>query len=184
MGGGAHLPGDSPQPSDAITEHRSCDTRHLPEQRPAGRGSRWGKISHTVRKTERPRKLSEAVHGGGKFPPPSRRSHGGAKSAPPSPRTHNAIPAYSSRLSFQSLYVVADRSYLVGITSIQQHPTAPVAGPPVPATSLGARLAATSRRAQGLPAQVDDPGVLAELRDLCGLPQSATRTGRTPRDLE
>ncbi|MCT1436245.1 hypothetical protein [Brachybacterium paraconglomeratum] len=34
-----------------------------------------------------------------------------------------------------------------------------------------------SRRAQGLPAQVDDPSVLAELRDLCGLPQSAARTG-------
>ena len=44
--------------------------------------------------------------------------------------------------------------------------------PPQPADStLGARLAATSRQAQGFPATVSDPAVLAELRGLCAAPR-------------
>jgi hypothetical protein len=37
--------------------------------------------------------------------------------------------------------------------------------------TLGARLAAASRRAQGLATAVDDPAVLAELRGLCTAPR-------------
>lgn len=74
------------------------------------------------------------------------------------------------------LDVVVDRSYLVCMTPIQQHSATPAPDPSSP-EPLGARLAATSRRAQGLPATVDDPAVLAELRDLCGLPQPTPRTG-------
>ncbi|MDR1186116.1 MAG: hypothetical protein LBK95_01460 [Bifidobacteriaceae bacterium] len=37
--------------------------------------------------------------------------------------------------------------------------------------TAGGRLAAVSRAAQGLPATVSDPAVLARLRDLCGLPR-------------
>lgn len=42
-------------------------------------------------------------------------------------------------------------------------------------STLGARLAAASRHAQGLPATVDDPAVLAELRGLCTAPRPTTR---------
>ena len=40
-----------------------------------------------------------------------------------------------------------------------------------PAATLGARLAAASRRAQGLTTAVDDPVVLAGLRGLCAAPR-------------
>lgn len=43
-------------------------------------------------------------------------------------------------------------------------------------STLGARLAAASRQAQGLPATVDDPAVLAELRGLCTAPRPTKRT--------
>lgn len=43
------------------------------------------------------------------------------------------------------------------------------------APSLGARLAATSRQAQGLSAAVSDPTVLAGLRELCKAPRFAKR---------
>lgn len=39
-------------------------------------------------------------------------------------------------------------------------------------TTLGARLAAASRHAQGLTAVVRDPTVLAELRGLCDAPRT------------
>ncbi|WHS28102.1 hypothetical protein [Auritidibacter ignavus] len=44
------------------------------------------------------------------------------------------------------------------------------------ASTLGARLAAASRQAQGLPATVDDPAVLDELRGLCTAPRPTKRT--------
>lgn len=66
-------------------------------------------------------------------------------------------------------------SHLVFMTSLQQHTTAPAADVPVRASALGAGLAASSRRAQGLATAVDDPAVLAELRDLCSLPRPAPR---------
>ncbi|MFV0251955.1 MAG: hypothetical protein ACK5H2_01280 [Beutenbergiaceae bacterium] len=47
-------------------------------------------------------------------------------------------------------------------------PTAPT---PSPDATLGARLAATSRRAQGLTTVVDDPAVLDGLRGLCAAPR-------------
>ncbi|MBD2765058.1 hypothetical protein IEE91_07645 [Kocuria sp. cx-455] len=43
------------------------------------------------------------------------------------------------------------------------------------AFTLGARLAAASRQAQGLPATVDDPAVLDELRGLCTAPRPNKR---------
>lgn len=64
-------------------------------------------------------------------------------------------------------------------------PTAPASAvildrsalPSQPADStLGARLAAASRQAQGLPATVDDPAVLDELRGLCTAPRPTNRT--------
>ncbi|WP_193095621.1 hypothetical protein [Brevibacterium sp. FME17] len=56
---------------------------------------------------------------------------------------------------------------------------APASSEPLsePAVStLGARLAAASRQAQGLPTTVDDPAVLAELRGLCTAPRLTKRT--------
>ena len=48
--------------------------------------------------------------------------------------------------------------------------------PPRPTGSTpGARLAAASRHAQGLPSKVNDPAVLAELRGLCAAPRSTAR---------
>jgi hypothetical protein len=44
-------------------------------------------------------------------------------------------------------------------------------------TSLGGRLAAASRAAQGRPATVDDAAVLARLGDLCAAPRPP-QTGR------
>lgn len=41
--------------------------------------------------------------------------------------------------------------------------------------TLGARLAAASRHAQGLAAGVRDPVVLAELRGLCAAPRTTNR---------
>ncbi|MDR1117834.1 MAG: hypothetical protein LBL01_00860 [Bifidobacteriaceae bacterium] len=58
----------------------------------------------------------------------------------------------------------------------------PVAGDGAPgharpaAATAGAALAAASRAAQGLPAAVSDPGVLARLRDLCAAPRRSSRT--------
>lgn len=49
-------------------------------------------------------------------------------------------------------------------------PSSPASG-----STLGARLAAASRRAQGL-ASVSDPDVLAELRELCAAPRPTKRT--------
>lgn len=50
------------------------------------------------------------------------------------------------------------------------------APPSQPAVStLGARLAAASRQAQGLPSTVDDPAVLNELRGLCTAPRPTKR---------
>lgn len=63
--------------------------------------------------------------------------------------------------------------YLVCMTTLQ-HPTVPTTDPPAP-EPLGARLAAASRRAQGLATVVNDPAVLAELRELCGLPRPVPR---------
>lgn len=40
--------------------------------------------------------------------------------------------------------------------------------------TLGARLAAVSRGAQGFTVAVDDPAVLAELRELCVAPRPLT----------
>ena len=42
-------------------------------------------------------------------------------------------------------------------------------------STLGARLAAASRHAQGLAAVVRDPVVLAELRGLCAAPRTTNR---------
>lgn len=42
---------------------------------------------------------------------------------------------------------------------------------PSPDATLGARLAAASRRAQGFATVVDDPAVLAGLRGLCTAPR-------------
>lgn len=46
-----------------------------------------------------------------------------------------------------------------------------IADAPSPDGTLGARLAAASRRAQGLTNAVNDPAVLAELRGLCTAPR-------------
>ena len=53
------------------------------------------------------------------------------------------------------------------------HTDTPTAAAPVPSSdaTLGARLAAASRRAQGFTTAVDDPAVLAELRGLCTVPR-------------
>ena len=53
--------------------------------------------------------------------------------------------------------------------------TATAAAPP-PDGTLGARLAAASRRAQGLTNAVNDPAVLAELRGLCTAPRPKRAT--------
>lgn len=45
------------------------------------------------------------------------------------------------------------------------------AAAPAPDATLGARLAAASRHAQGLATAVNDPAVLAELRGLCTVPR-------------
>lgn len=42
-------------------------------------------------------------------------------------------------------------------------------------STLGARLAAVSRRAQGFASAVSDPAVLAELRELCAAPLPTKR---------
>lgn len=42
--------------------------------------------------------------------------------------------------------------------------------------TLGARLGAASRQAQGFPSVVSDPFVLAELRGLCAAPRSTKRS--------
>ena len=53
-------------------------------------------------------------------------------------------------------------------------------------STLGARLAAASRQAQGLAQAVDDPTALSELRELCSAPRSTrqaapgTREGPAP----
>lgn len=49
--------------------------------------------------------------------------------------------------------------------------TAPIAPAPSSASTLGARLAAASRHAQGFTTVVDDPAVLAGLRGLCTAPR-------------
>lgn len=58
---------------------------------------------------------------------------------------------------------------------------------PLPKDStLGARMAAASRQAQGFPSTVSDPAVLAELRGLCAAPRptqravTVTRRGLAP----
>lgn len=53
------------------------------------------------------------------------------------------------------------------------HTATPTAAAPVPLSdaTLGARLAAASRRAQGFTIAVGDPVVLAELRGLCATPR-------------
>jgi hypothetical protein len=50
--------------------------------------------------------------------------------------------------------------------------------PPTPTadSTLGARLAAASRQAQGLNPTVKDTAVLAALRELCAAPRPASRT--------
>ncbi|WP_265415365.1 hypothetical protein [Gulosibacter molinativorax] len=48
--------------------------------------------------------------------------------------------------------------------------TSPIPPAPASASTLGARLAAASRRAQGFTTVVDDPAVLAGLRGLCTAP--------------
>ena len=55
------------------------------------------------------------------------------------------------------------------------HPPSPVrrAWPNMP--TLGARLAAVSRQAQGLDSVVSDPAVLAELQELCAAPRPTRR---------
>jgi len=71
-------------------------------------------------------------------------------------------------------------SHLICMTSLQ-HTTMLTTDPPVP-ESLGARLAVASRRAQGLATVVNDPMVLAELRELCGLPRPTPRADTGPRE--
>lgn len=57
--------------------------------------------------------------------------------------------------------------------------TSDLSAPPRPAyPTLGARLAAASREAQGFPSTVSDPAVLAELRGLCIAPRPTRRTRR------
>ncbi len=53
--------------------------------------------------------------------------------------------------------------------------TIPSAHQPAASDSLGARLAAASRQAQGFAPAVSDPVVLAELRELCAAPRAARR---------
>lgn len=48
---------------------------------------------------------------------------------------------------------------------------APIPSEPPSASTLGARLAAASRRAQDFTTVVDDPAVLAGLRGLCTAPR-------------
>jgi hypothetical protein len=71
------------------------------------------------------------------------------------------------------------RSHLTGMSTPAAASTvaSTITGPLVPASdsTLGARLAAASRRAQGL-ASVSDPDVLAELRELCAAPRPTKRT--------
>lgn len=50
-------------------------------------------------------------------------------------------------------------------------PAAPIPPAASSALTLGARLAAASRRAQGFTTVVDDPAVLMDLRGLCTAPR-------------
>lgn len=80
------------------------------------------------------------------------------------------------------LDVVFSRAYLSGMDTI----TDPTPGSITATTiqtrraqvspTLGARLAAASRHAQGLTAVVRDPVVLAELRGLCAAPRTTNHT--------
>ncbi|CEG94506.1 Protein of unknown function [Propionibacterium freudenreichii] len=54
-------------------------------------------------------------------------------------------------------------------STISAAPTSP------DAATLGARLAAVSRQAQGLDSVVSDPAVLAELQELCAAPRPTRR---------
>lgn len=57
------------------------------------------------------------------------------------------------------------------------HTAIPAAAPvPSSAATLGARLAAASRSAQGFTTVVADPAVLAELRELCTTPRPMSPT--------
>lgn len=47
--------------------------------------------------------------------------------------------------------------------------------PPQRSSTLGARLGAASRQAQGFPSAVSDPSVLSELRGLCAAPRPTKR---------
>lgn len=58
-------------------------------------------------------------------------------------------------------------------TTVTPTSSAPLSQPAV--STLGARLAAASRQAQGLRATVDDPAVLDELRGLCTAPRPTVR---------
>ncbi|SJN34375.1 hypothetical protein FM104_08415 [Microbacterium esteraromaticum] len=60
--------------------------------------------------------------------------------------------------------------------------TASTAPAPSPVATLGARLAAASRRAQGFTTVVDDPAVLAELRGLCTAPRPTSLSFAEKRD--
>ncbi|MDR1635584.1 MAG: hypothetical protein LBS27_11860 [Bifidobacteriaceae bacterium] len=60
------------------------------------------------------------------------------------------------------------------ITSARVPTVKPCARERPPATP-GARLASVSRAAQGFAATVDDPAVIARLRDLCAAPRPQSR---------
>lgn len=65
------------------------------------------------------------------------------------------------------------RSHLKGMSTPAA--ASAVVSSPASGSTLGARLAAASRRAQGL-ASVSDPDVLTELRELCAAPRPERRT--------
>lgn len=86
------------------------------------------------------------------------------------------------------LYAVGLGAYLLGMTSL--HPTpasaaeSPAAPEPVVAVSFGARLAATSRRRQGIPEGVTDLRMRERLRALCSLPRPPRSVSRVPDEFD
>lgn len=86
------------------------------------------------------------------------------------------------------LYAVGLGAYLLGMTALRPTPASaaesPAAPEPVVAVSFGARLAATSRRRQGIPEGVSDPGVRERLRVLCALPKPARTVSGVPDELD
>lgn len=70
-----------------------------------------------------------------------------------------------------------------GMSTYTETPAATSTAPtPSPDATLGARLAAASRHAQGLATAVNDPAVLAKLRGLCTAPRSMRASVAEKRD--